>query len=231
MQAKFQIHKQKTASDSGEVLQYERQDGGFEVGSSSATVSAPLQNICLVQCRDNGKVLWHMRTCYSKQERKFNGRLLMRINVYLRMTSGKCRMRDQCPVDTTNLRTVVYNKDEACFNYWLSLNVSVVVTGENHVWLHTVYLLYHVVFKNLPCHPETTFVITNWKLSVMVCNSCSIDKCVPYSNSNFCQSHQAFGSLRSSYGNGNGLLFHMTQPISRSTIKAIACSKPTISEH
>jgi len=39
MQAKFQIHKQKTASDSGEVLQYERQDGGFEVGSSSATVS------------------------------------------------------------------------------------------------------------------------------------------------------------------------------------------------
>ena len=33
----------------------------------------------------------------------------------------------------------------------------------------------------------------------MACNSCSIDKCVPYSNSNFCQSHQAFGSLRSSY--------------------------------
>jgi len=30
---------------------------------------------------------------------------------------------------------------------------------------------------------------------------------------------------------GNGLLFHMTQPISRSTIKTIACSKPTISEH
>jgi len=32
-------------------------------------------------------------------------------------------------------------------------------------------------------------------------------------------------------GNGNGLLFHMTQPISRSIIKAIACSKPTISEN
>ena len=31
--------------------------------------------------------------------------------------------------------------------------------------------------------------------------------------------------------NGNGLLFHMTQPTTRSTIKAIACSKPTISEH
>ena len=31
--------------------------------------------------------------------------------------------------------------------------------------------------------------------------------------------------------NGNSLLFHMTQPISRSTIKAIACSKPTISEN
>jgi len=29
----------------------------------------------------------------------------------------------------------------------------------------------------------------------------------------------------------NGLLFHMTQPTSRSIIKAIACSKPTISEH
>jgi len=28
-----------------------------------------------------------------------------------------------------------------------------------------------------------------------------------------------------------GLLFHKTQPTSRSTIKAIACSKPTISEH
>jgi len=32
-------------------------------------------------------------------------------------------------------------------------------------------------------------------------------------------------------GNGNGLLFHVTQPTSRSTIKAIECSKPTISEH
>jgi len=31
--------------------------------------------------------------------------------------------------------------------------------------------------------------------------------------------------------NGNGLLFHMTQPISRSTIKAIACSKLAITEH
>jgi len=29
----------------------------------------------------------------------------------------------------------------------------------------------------------------------------------------------------------NGLLFHMTQPTSRSTTKAIVCSKPTISEH
>ena len=35
----------------------------------------------------------------------------------------------------------------------------------------------------------------------------------------------------SNYGNGNGLLFHMTQPTSRSTMKAIACSKPTISEN
>jgi len=32
-------------------------------------------------------------------------------------------------------------------------------------------------------------------------------------------------------GNGNGLLFHMTQPTSRSVIKAIACSKPIVSEH
>jgi len=32
-------------------------------------------------------------------------------------------------------------------------------------------------------------------------------------------------------GYGNGLLFHMTQPTSRRIIKAIACSKPTISEH
>jgi len=31
--------------------------------------------------------------------------------------------------------------------------------------------------------------------------------------------------------NGNGLLFHMTQLTSRSTIKAIAISKPTISEN
>ena len=35
----------------------------------------------------------------------------------------------------------------------------------------------------------------------------------------------------SDYYNGNGLLFHMTQPTNRSIIKAIACSKPTISEH
>jgi len=34
-----------------------------------------------------------------------------------------------------------------------------------------------------------------------------------------------------SYGNGNGLLFHTTQPTSRSSIKAIAYSKPTISEN
>ena len=33
------------------------------------------------------------------------------------------------------------------------------------------------------------------------------------------------------YGSGNGLLFHVTQPTSRSTIKAIACSKPAISEN
>jgi len=30
---------------------------------------------------------------------------------------------------------------------------------------------------------------------------------------------------------GNGLLFHMTEPTSRNTIKAIAWSKSTISEH
>jgi len=30
---------------------------------------------------------------------------------------------------------------------------------------------------------------------------------------------------------GNGLLFHMTQPTSRSVIKAITCSKPIVSEH
>ena len=30
---------------------------------------------------------------------------------------------------------------------------------------------------------------------------------------------------------GNGSLFHMTQPTSRSTVKAIACSKPNISEN
>jgi len=29
----------------------------------------------------------------------------------------------------------------------------------------------------------------------------------------------------------DGLLFHMTHPTSRSMIKAIACSKPTISEY
>jgi len=33
------------------------------------------------------------------------------------------------------------------------------------------------------------------------------------------------------FDTGNGLLFHMTQATSRSTRKAIACSKPTISEH
>jgi len=32
-------------------------------------------------------------------------------------------------------------------------------------------------------------------------------------------------------GIGEGLLFHMTQPTSRSTTKAIACSKPIISEN
>ena len=139
----FNFHKQKTASDSGEVLHYERQDGGFKVGSSSATVSLrDYKTFCLFQCRDKGKVFWHMRTCYSKQERKFNGRLLMRIIVYLRMASSKCRKRDQCPVDTTNLRTVIYNKDEAYFNYWLSLNVSV------HLFLMVVRTMYDCTLYN-----------------------------------------------------------------------------------
>ena len=43
--------------------------------------------------------------------------------------------------------------------------------------------------------------------------------------------NSSLNTLLTSFENGNGLLFHMTQPISRSTIKAIACSKPTISEH
>jgi len=30
---------------------------------------------------------------------------------------------------------------------------------------------------------------------------------------------------------GYGLLFHMTQPTSTSITRAIACSKPTVSEH
>jgi len=86
--------------------------------------------------RQRKSLLAHMWTCYSKQERKFNGRLLMRIIVYLRMASCKCRKRDQCPVDTTNLQTVIYNKDEACFHYWLSLNVSV------HLFLMAVRTMY-----------------------------------------------------------------------------------------
>ena len=50
--------------------------------------------------------------------------------------------------------------------------------------------------------------------------------------SSFCDDSNLHISLfKYGNGNGNGLLFHMTQPISRSTIKAIACSKPTISEH
>ena len=63
-----------------------------------------------ISMQRQSKVFWHMRTCYSKQERKFHGRLLMRIIFYLRMASGKCRKRDQCRVDTTNLRTVIITK-------------------------------------------------------------------------------------------------------------------------
>jgi len=48
---------------------------------------------------------------------------------------------------------------------------------------------------------------------------------------NYPMGHFAMQTPHEQLGNGNGLLFHMTQPISRSTIKAIACSKPTISEH
>jgi len=33
------------------------------------------------------------------------------------------------------------------------------------------------------------------------------------------------GRREAGNGSGNGLLFHMIQPISRSTIKAIACGK------
>ena len=38
-------------------------------------------------------------------------------------------------------------------------------------------------------------------------------------------------SLPLAFAMVNGLLFHMTQPTSRSIIKAIACSKPIVSEH
>ena len=89
----------------------------MEVGSSSATVSLRDYKTFAYFNAETKEKSSGTCECYSKQERKFNGRLLMRIIVYLRMASGKCRKRDQCPVDTTNLRTVVYNKDEACFNY------------------------------------------------------------------------------------------------------------------
>jgi len=49
--------------------------------------------------------------------------------------------------------------------------------------------------------------------------------------SKLAKQNNAISSNSYCIGNGNGLLFHMTQPISRSTIIAIACSKPTISEH
>jgi len=42
-------------------------------------------------------------------------------------------------------------------------------------------------------------------------------------------SSKAYRNTRpSAFKCSNGLLFHMTQPTSRSTIKVIACSKPTI---
>jgi len=40
--------------------------------------------------------------------------------------------------------------------------------------------------------------------------------------------HAVFKDIFWYSGNGNGFLFHITQPTSRSTTKAIACSKPTI---
>ena len=92
-----------TMRDKMEVLKLARQARQFHCA---------ITKHLLFQCRNKGKVFWHMRTCYSKQERKFNERLLMRIIVYLRMASGRCRKCDQCPVDTTNLQTVIYNKDK-----------------------------------------------------------------------------------------------------------------------
>ena len=58
----------------------------------------------------------------------------------------------------------------------------------------------------------------------------------PGSITRFCVIWRNVTSLQLIYvvmgnGNGNGLLFHTTQPTSRSTIKAIAYSKPTISEN
>jgi len=53
----------------------------------------------------------------------------------------------------------------------------------------------------------------------------------PWPTLNLKLQHWNIETLTIGNGNGYGLLFHMTQPTSRSIIKAIACSKPTISEH
>jgi len=58
-------------------------------------------------------------------------------------------------------------------------------------------------------------------------------------NQTYIQRHQIFMlstvglqvSFPVEFNNANGLLFHMAQPTSRSTIKPIAWSKPTNSEH
>jgi len=62
--------------------------------------------------------------------------------------------------------------------------------------------------------------IQNWKFGSVPTTPCPAD-----SRKAYCK------VCNNGNSNGNGLLFHMTQPISRSTIKAIACSKPTISEN
>jgi len=78
-------------------------------------------------------------------------------------------------------------------------------------------------FCNSEPDPEWTGLWTNLYRIGYGCPNC-VDHCSQMLN-------QSFSDINpiGSNGIGNGLLFHMTQPISRSTIKAIACSKPTIS--
>ena len=142
-----------------------------------------------------------------------------------------------------------------CLAHLSSKPISWIVSKKN--WVNRSYFLFQSSFQSISLYNINNIKCFSVKICWTFFGEQCCQKSISFSRSSFsgcgfewsmflvkagrtdlttsnCSFHRDFKLLLRIFfynDNDNGLLFHMTQPISRSTIKAIACSKPTISEH